>query len=166
MATKKTAKTPAKAAKPAAAPAKATKPAAASAKKAPASKAGCVVGTADKVAAAKAKPCTETACAEAPAAKASKTTKASAPKSVRVAFSVRAEVGSKVFLAGSFNGWDPTAKQMTDKDGTGVFTCTLTLPKGKHEYKFVINGIWCADPECTDWVQNDMGTLNSVKIVG
>ena len=54
---------------------------------------------------------------------------------------------------------------MTDKDGTGEFACTVNLPKGKYEYKFVINGSWCADPECAEWVQNDMGTLNSVKIV-
>ena len=54
---------------------------------------------------------------------------------------------------------------IADKNGDGEFTCTLTLPKGRYEYKFVINGTWCADPECTDWVQNDMGTLNSVKVV-
>lgn len=92
--------------------------------------------------------------------------KKSAPaKATRVTFRVRAEVGSKVFLAGCFNGWSPTAKPMTDKAGTGDFSCALNLPKGKYEYKFVINGSWCADPECAEWVQNDMGTLNSVKIV-
>ncbi len=150
MATKKTTTTTKKAAK-TVAPAK---------KAVSAAKAGCVAKTA-----AKAAPCVcaEEACA-APAAK--KTRKAAAPKTTRVTFSVRAEVGSKVFLAGCFNGWDPTAKQMTDKDGTGVFACALNLPKGKYQYKFVINGTWCADPECTDWVQNDMGTLNSVKVVG
>ncbi|MEG1788783.1 MAG: glycogen-binding domain-containing protein [Kiritimatiellia bacterium] len=101
------------------------------------------------------------ACACAATAK-STTTKSA---TTRVAFSVRAEVGSKVFIAGCFNNWAPTAKQLVDKDGTGVYACSLNLPKGKYEYKFVINGTWCADPECTDWVQNAMGTLNSVKIV-
>lgn len=156
MATKKTTKTTVKAAKSAAAP-----------KKASAAKACCVAKPATKAAARKAEPCV---CAEEPCAcaatPAKKTVKPAAPKTTRVTFSVRAEVGSKVFLAGCFNGWDPTAKQMTDKDGTGVFACALNLPKGKYEYKFVINGTWCADPECTDWVQNDMGTLNSVKVVG
>lgn len=155
MATKKTAKTAAKVSQPATAT-----------KKASTAKACCVAEPKAKAAPRKAKTavCAEEACAC--AAQPSKKGKAAAPKTTRVAFSVRAEVGSKVFLAGCFNGWDPTAKQMTDKDGTGVFTCTLNLPKGKYEYKFVINGTWCADPECTDWVQNDMGTLNSVKIVG
>ena len=89
-----------------------------------------------------------------------------APKTQRVIFSVRAEVGSKVFIAGSFNNWDPTAKAMTDKNSDGVYTVTLSLAPGDHQYKFVIDGTWCADPECADWVQNDHGTLNSVKHVG
>lgn len=155
MATKKTTKTTTKVSKPAPA-----------AKKATPAKACCAVEPKAKATPRKAKAaaCAEETCAC--AAQPTKKTKAAAPKNTRVTFSVRAEVGSKVFLAGCFNGWDPTAKQMTDKEGNGTFTCSLNLPKGKYEYKFVINGTWCADPECTDWVQNDMGTLNSVKIVG
>lgn len=144
MATKKTAKTPAAKATP---KALARKPAAPKAPRKTAAK----------------KPETDDlfeAAAKAPARK------PAAPKATRVTFRVRAEVGSKVSLAGSFNDWDPAAKPMVDKNGTGEFACTLTLPKGRYEYKFVINGTWCADPECTDWVQNDMGTLNSVKVVG
>ncbi len=115
------------------------------------------------------KPAKTCACAceaKAPAKKACSKKAAAEEKASRVKFAVRAEVGSKVFLAGSFNNWDPTAKEMADKNGTGEFTCCLNLTKGSYEYKFVINGTWCADPECTDWVQNDMGTLNSLKIVG
>jgi 1,4-alpha-glucan branching enzyme len=98
--------------------------------------------------------------------KATKTTaKKGVAKTERVTFSVRAEVGSKVFLAGSFNNWDPTAKEMVDKKGDGVFVVTLSLPVGSHQYKFVIDGTWCADPDCADWMQNDHGTLNSVKHV-
>jgi 1,4-alpha-glucan branching enzyme len=82
-----------------------------------------------------------------------------------VSFSVRAEAGSKVFLAGSFNNWDPTDKKMAYKKGDGVFTVTVALAPGAHQYKFVIDGIWCADPECPEWVQNEHGTLNSVKHV-
>ena len=83
----------------------------------------------------------------------------------RALFSVRAKEGSKVYLAGSFNDWNPTAKKMLDPNGNGVFAVVINLPVGSHEYKFVIDGIWCADPECADWVQNDLGTLNSVKVV-
>jgi 1,4-alpha-glucan branching enzyme len=87
------------------------------------------------------------------------------PKTQRVTFNVRAEVGSRVYLAGSFNNWDPTDKEMIDKKGEGFFTATVNLPAGAHQYKFVIDGTWCADPECAEWIQNDHGTLNSVKHV-
>jgi len=83
----------------------------------------------------------------------------------RVTFSVRAKVGSRVFLAGSFNDWDPTAKQMSDKNNEGLFSVTVCLEPGCHEFKYVIDGIWCADPTFVDWVHNDLGTLNSVKSV-
>ncbi|MDD2454817.1 MAG: glycogen-binding domain-containing protein [Kiritimatiellae bacterium] len=86
-----------------------------------------------------------------------------AVKTARVNFSVRAEKGSRVFLAGSFNNWDPSAKEMFDKNSDGVYTTTISLAPGSYQYKFVIDGTWCADPECADWVQNEHGTLNSVK---
>ena len=88
-----------------------------------------------------------------------------APNLSKVSFSVHAEVGSKVFLAGDFNNWDPVDKKMADKKGDGVFTATMALAPGDHQYKFVIDGTWCADPECPEWVQNEHGTLNSVKHV-
>ena len=161
MATKKTAKTTTvKAAAPKAAPAK--KAAAPKAAKKPAAKAP---ETEDLPLEVPAKAPAKKTPAKAPAAKAPAAKKPAAPKATRVTFRVRAEVGSKVFLAGSFNDWNPTAKAMADKDGTGEFTCTLSLPKGRYEYKFVINGTWCADPECKDWVGNDMNTINSVIVV-
>jgi 1,4-alpha-glucan branching enzyme len=84
----------------------------------------------------------------------------------RVMFRFRAEPGSKVYLAGTFNKWDPTSKQLTDRDGDGVFTTSLMLPPGRYEYKLVVNGIWCVDPECSEWIANDQGSLNSVLTVG
>ena len=86
-------------------------------------------------------------------------------KKRRIIFTYRAEAGSKVFLSGTFNNWNPTAKQMTDKNKNGNYTAVMTLVPGSYEYKFVIDNTWCADPECADWVQNDHGTLNSVKHV-
>lgn len=160
MATKKTAKTTTvKAAAPKAAPAK--KAATPKAAKKPAAKAP---ETEDLPLDVPEKPAAKAPAKKTPA-KAPAAKKPAAPKATRVTFRVRAEVGSKVFLAGSFNDWNPTAKAMADKDGTGEFTCTLSLPKGRYEYKFVINGTWCADPECKDWVGNDMNTINSVIVV-
>ena len=91
--------------------------------------------------------------------------KKSKPKTKRVTFQVRADPGSTVFLAGDFNKWDPVANPMKDRRGTGDFSVVLSLPPGAHEYKFVINGTWCVDPTCTDWAQNSLGTLNSIRKV-
>jgi type 1 glutamine amidotransferase len=51
---------------------------------------------------------------------------------------------------------------MKDTRDTGKYSITLVLPKGSHEYKFIINGNWVVDPECQNWVRNSLGTLNSV----
>ena len=80
----------------------------------------------------------------------------------RTLFQVKARPGSEVYLAGSFNNWDQRAKKLKDTNGKGEFTTMLYLPKGKHEYKYVINGEWHVDPECPKWVQNECGTLNSL----
>lgn len=83
----------------------------------------------------------------------------------RVTFTVRAEAGKAVYLAGCFNQWNPTGKKMTDKKKDGVYSTTVKLAPGTYEYKFVVDGVWCADPENTDFVKNDCGTLNSVITV-
>jgi hypothetical protein len=43
----------------------------------------------------------------------------STTKTRRVVLSVQADPKSVVYLAGSFNNWDPQAKLMTDKKNTG-----------------------------------------------
>ncbi len=82
------------------------------------------------------------------------------PARRRVTFSIDAEAKSKVFVAGSFNEWDETCTEL--KRAKGVFTKSILLAKGIHEYKFVVNGIWTVDPNCADWVPNGQGSLNSV----
>jgi 5'-AMP-activated protein kinase regulatory beta subunit len=82
----------------------------------------------------------------------------------RVKFTTEAKDGSKVFVAGTFNEWNPTKNQLRMKDG--VYTTSLLVPSGRHEYKFIIDGTWCLDPKCQEWTPNDMGSLNSVLIVG
>ena len=86
-----------------------------------------------------------------------------AAKAKAVQFTVRADSGAKVFLAGTFNGWDPAATPMAEKKG--VFAVSLKLAPGRYEYKYVINGEWTADAENQDFVQNECGTLNSVVTV-
>ena len=91
---------------------------------------------------------------------AKKSAKAADEKSIT--FTVHAEKGKQVYLAGEFNQWNPTAKKMTYKPTDGIYTATITLTPGTYQYKFVIDGTWCADPENADAVPNDQGTFNSV----
>lgn len=89
-------------------------------------------------------------------------TKKATVKRKRVKFEVLAEPKAKVFLAGSFNEWNNTAKELKEKDGDGCFTGTLLLESGEYEYKFIIDGNWVIDAENPNFNQNKIGTLNSV----
>ena len=100
-------------------------------------------------------------------AKASKCTgkkpaaKKAATKAVK--FTVHGDKGHTVYLAGEFNKWNPTAKKMAFKNG--VYSATVKLAAGTYQYKFVIDGTWCSDPENVNSVANDQGTFNSVVTV-
>ncbi len=53
-----------------------------------------------------------------------------------------------VHLAGSFNDWSMTQTPMIGPDADGRFVAELVLPKGEHEYKFVVDGSrWEPDPD-------------------
>jgi 1,4-alpha-glucan branching enzyme len=82
----------------------------------------------------------------------------------RVKFTTEAKDGSTVYVAGTFNEWNPAKNRLRMKDG--VYTTTLLVPRGRHEYKFIVDGVWCLDPKCSEWVPNDVGSLNSVLTVG
>jgi hypothetical protein len=53
---------------------------------------------------------------------------------------------ASVTWAGEFNGWNATASPMA-KGGDGTWSIVIPLPPGKHQYKFVVDGQWIADPE-------------------
>jgi peroxiredoxin len=68
-----------------------------------------------------------------------------------------------VHLAGNFNDWQPTAQKLDGPDGDGFYSITLALPRGRHEYKFVVDGKrWHSDPGNPDIGKN----RNSVLRVG
>ena len=80
----------------------------------------------------------------------------------QVPFQVATEPKSEVFLAGTFNNWDPRRHPMKNIRGRGKYSLILMLPKGEYEYKFVVNGNWIADPENQRSAPNTFGTANSV----
>ena len=101
------------------------------------------------------------------AAKTTATAKGNAkkPAAKSVVFTVHAEKGKTVCLAGDFNNWSPTAKKMAFKARAGVYSASVKLAPGTYQYKFVIDGAWCADPQNVNAVPNDHGTFNSVVTV-
>lgn len=71
-----------------------------------------------------------------------------------------------VALVGDFNGWDTRATQMQRRAAPGVWTVSLPLPVGRHQYAFVINETdWAPDPTAPPAMADDFGTPSSVVTV-
>ena len=82
----------------------------------------------------------------------------------RVEFKIKAPEAQSILLSGNFNGWSDNADPMK-KDGSGTWRKVKMLPKGSHEYKFIIDGTWVTDPESADTVPNQFGSVNSIRKV-
>ena len=78
-----------------------------------------------------------------------------------VHFEYRATRGSHVAIAGSFNGWEPSAAPM-HAVGPGRWRAKVLLPHGRHEYRLVVDGVWMTDPTASLTVANPYGGFNSV----
>ena len=79
----------------------------------------------------------------------------------RKLFKLLAPQAESVYLAASFNNWDPQARPLK-KDARGLWKTSVTLPLGKHEYRFVIDGEWHDDPQCQEHLPNPFGTTNCI----
>lgn len=86
------------------------------------------------------------------------------PKTGETVFIHASATARKVFLAGSFNAWSPTDRRMV-KTKDGSFRARLALPAGRHEYKFVVDGVWLNDPQAPEEIRNGCGTTNAVVVV-
>lgn len=85
--------------------------------------------------------------------------------SVWVKFVLYAPEAQQVAVAGTFNGWDPRAAPLVRTGTAGVWTTTLALPVGQHQYTFVVDGErWVADPAAPS-VGDGFGRRNSVIAV-
>lgn len=82
-----------------------------------------------------------------------------------VAFTCTAPSAQAVFLAGDFNGWNATALPLA-RDGSGLWTVTVALTPGDHEYKFVVDGAWQEDADNPRRKADPFGGSNSLVTVG
>jgi 1,4-alpha-glucan branching enzyme len=87
------------------------------------------------------------------------------PKGSAVEFALKAPEAKAVFVAGDFNNWTMDKDKMT-KGQDGIWRIKMTIPPGKYQYKFVVDGQWKEDPENTKKIADPYGGFNSVIDVG
>ena len=79
-------------------------------------------------------------------------------------FRLEAPTAKKVLLVGDFTNWQQQPIPM--KKGTdGIWTASVGLPLGAHNYLFIVDGAWRDDPECPLRVPNPYGGQNMVRKV-
>lgn len=84
-----------------------------------------------------------------------------------VQFMLVAPSASTVSVVGDFNDWDPSATPLRETAGAGVWTITVPLSAGRHQYVFMVDGNrWTPDPSAPVAVEDDFGMPNSVITVG
>ncbi|RMF61285.1 MAG: hypothetical protein D6748_02035 [Calditrichaeota bacterium] len=71
----------------------------------------------------------------------------------------------KITLFGSFNNWNRDMLPLKDEDGDGVYQVEVSLPPGRYEYKFFVDGEEFIDPTNPEKVSNPFGSYNSVLTV-
>lgn len=85
---------------------------------------------------------------------------------VYVRFSCYAPGAHRVTLVGTFNHWDPNAAPLAATGTPGVWTTTVALPLGEHQYAFLLDGDrWVADPTAPA-VADGFGRHNSLIAIG
>lgn len=83
-------------------------------------------------------------------------------KKQKVTFRLQSFNSENISLMGSFNGWVPEKLDLYD----GIYSKTLLLSEGSHQYLFQIDGKNILDPNNSDSVSNGMGAYNSLLNIG
>ena len=80
------------------------------------------------------------------------------------AFSFNAPEALSVQLAGDFTQWQEHPINL-QKDAAGIWRALVKLPPGAHHYRFLVDGEWRDDPECTLRAPNPFGGENMTRQV-
>jgi len=89
-------------------------------------------------------------------------TKAAKPPSQ--AFAIHAPAALSVQLVGDFTHWQERPISL-QRDSGGVWRTEVNLLPGTHHYRFIVDGQWTDDPDCTLRVSNPYGGENMVRTV-
>jgi 1,4-alpha-glucan branching enzyme len=76
-------------------------------------------------------------------------------------FHFSAPTAHSVMLVGDFTDWQRRPIAMYKRNG-GAWTITVDLVPGEHHYRFMVDGEWRDDPECTTRVPNPYGSQDMV----
>ena len=79
-------------------------------------------------------------------------------------FAFRAPAARSVQLVGDFTHWQSRPVNMKKEPG-GVWTTSISLEPGNYHYRFLVDGEWRDDPECTLRVPNPFGGHDAVRKV-
>jgi len=83
-----------------------------------------------------------------------------------VNFILSAPETQKVFLVADFNSWDAHFHPLK-KDSKGTWEINVDLKPGRYEYRFLVDGVWQNDPNCTTFAPNPFGGENCViRVLG
>jgi len=76
-------------------------------------------------------------------------------------FRFKAPEAHAVLLAGDFTNWQEGAIPMHRRDG-GQWMATVPMQPGEHHYRFIVDGEWRDDPQCTLRAPNPFGSQDMV----
>jgi hypothetical protein len=90
-------------------------------------------------------------------------------KADTVSFTLYAPEARSVSIVGGFNTWDKAATSLTRSTNAGVWTVSLSLPPGRHEYAFIVSDEggerWVPDPAAIT-MRDEFGTESSIRMIG
>jgi 1,4-alpha-glucan branching enzyme len=79
-------------------------------------------------------------------------------------FTLTAPAALRVLLVGDFTQWQKNPIAL-EKQPNGLWRTTVPLETGTYHYRFLVDGQWCDDPNCTVRVANPFGSQDSVLTV-
>ena len=81
-----------------------------------------------------------------------------------VEFHLAAPTAKSVKLAADFTNWEKFPIDMV-KSVDGIWSIFIPLSPGNYSYRYIVDGMWCDDPEAVLFESNPSGKGNAVRNV-